>query len=365
MSLLKSIFKKKEAPIQSYADFWNWFQKNEKSFFKCVKNADEIEKNFFDKLSPRLNELQEGFYFLTGMYNDTTAELIITIEGVVKNIVFAEELIAAAPKIKGWKFTSLRPESALENANISMGGYKFNDETISFYPNMNPEYPDNIDITLVHKHYSEENKDIIINGSYIFLDTYLGDLNSLTTIDNINIVDKPEPGVEPIPIEKLKSFLIWREKEFREKYDGVRHNTENDGYSIIEAKYQSGYKMLAAINTDLLSWDAKASHPWIATVSIEYNGERNNGMPDEETSPLLYDIENAIMAELKDYEGYLNIGRQTAKGQREIYFACKEFRKPAKVLQKFETYFSGKMKVSFTLYKDKYWQSFDRFISDN
>ncbi|MES2485300.1 MAG: DUF695 domain-containing protein [Bacteroidota bacterium] len=365
MSLLKSIFKKKEAPILSYADFWNWFQKNEKAFFKCVKNAHNIEKNFFYKLSPKLDELQEGFYYLTGMYNDTTAELIITIEGVVKNIVFAEELINAAPKIKGWKFTALRQESGLENANISMEGYKFNDETLSFYPNMNPECPDDIDITLVHKDYSEENKNNIISGSYIFLDTYLGELNSLTTIDNINIINKPDPGIELIPIEKLKSFLIWREKEFTEKYDGVRHNTENDNYSIIEAEYKSGYKMIAFINSDLLSWDAKASHPWIATITIEYNGEHNNGMPDEETYPLLYNLEDAIMAELKDYEGYLNIGRQIAKGEREIYFACKEFRKPAKVMKKFEPYFSGEMKVSYTIYKDKYWQSFDRFISDN
>ena len=38
-----------------------------------------------------------------------------------------------------------------------------------------------------------------------------------------------------------------------------------------------------------------------------------------------------IVEELKDFEGYLNIGRQTADSVREIYFACKEFRKPSKV----------------------------------
>ena len=67
-----------------------------------MRNGSNIEKDFFQNLAPKLNELKNGFYFLTGMYDDNTAELIITPEGVVKNIVFAEELVAAAPPLKGW-----------------------------------------------------------------------------------------------------------------------------------------------------------------------------------------------------------------------------------------------------------------------
>ena len=40
MGLLKSIFFKKEEPIRSYEDFWNWFRKNEKTFFKVVKERE-------------------------------------------------------------------------------------------------------------------------------------------------------------------------------------------------------------------------------------------------------------------------------------------------------------------------------------
>ena len=38
---------------------------------------------------------------------------------------------------------------------------------------------------------------------------------------------------ELIPISKLKDFLTWREKEFIEKYEGTRHNTENDSYALL------------------------------------------------------------------------------------------------------------------------------------
>jgi len=51
----------KNEPIKSfYADFWHWFQNNEKSFFNVVKNYKErdIKKDFFDKLSSKLIEFK-------------------------------------------------------------------------------------------------------------------------------------------------------------------------------------------------------------------------------------------------------------------------------------------------------------------
>ena len=88
MNFLKNIFAKKDNAIKSYEDFWDWFQKSEKVFFNTVKHRQNIEKEFFDKLSPKLHELKEGFFFLTGMLNENTVELIITADGNIKNIVF-------------------------------------------------------------------------------------------------------------------------------------------------------------------------------------------------------------------------------------------------------------------------------------
>jgi hypothetical protein len=34
------------------------------------------------------------------------------------------------------------------------------------------EYPDEIDITIVHKDFNEENKTTITSGTFIFLDNY-------------------------------------------------------------------------------------------------------------------------------------------------------------------------------------------------
>ena len=365
MNLIKNIFGKKNAPVKSNEAFWNWFKDNEKAFYQVVeeKNKINIEENFFNKLSPKLNELKEGFYFLTGMIDQNIAELVFTADGEIKNIAFVEELVRSAPKIDRWLFTDLKPPLDIKNLVISMAGYKFASENLFFYAEEHPGNPDEIDLKVVNNDFDESNKSTITNGTYIFLDNFLGELNFATTIDNLTVIGKQDAQKQLIPIEKLKDYLIWRQKEFIEKYEGLRYNTEDDSYASFKAELENGNTLLAIINTDLLNWDSKASHPWILNVEIKYNGEKTKGMPDDETYNLLEKIENDILNELKDFDGYLNIGRQTADSIREIYFACSDFRKPSLVLYAVQQKYAAKLSVSYDIYKDKYWQSFNRFIN--
>ena len=78
MSIFKNLFNKKQETVKNYSEFWIWFQKNEQKFFDVIKSQNNIESDFLDRLAPRLAELREGFYFLTGMLDDNTAELIFT-----------------------------------------------------------------------------------------------------------------------------------------------------------------------------------------------------------------------------------------------------------------------------------------------
>ncbi len=363
MSFLKNILGKKETPIKSYTDFWNWFKDNEKAFYKVVKSHEDINKSFFDKLSPKLAELKDGYFFLCGMYDDTTVELILTADGNAKNIVFIEELVEQAPAINGWKFTALKPAMDIENLGIAMAGYQFNRDNLFFYSNDHIGHPDEIDISVVHNDRTEDNKQQIGNGTYIFLDNYLGELDFLNNIDNLKVISKHEAEKEIIPISKLKDFLTWRQKEFIEKYEGARYNTENDEHSILEAELENGNKLIAVINTQLLNWDSKASHPWIAVITLKFDGKDHNGMPDENVYQRLNQIEETINHQLPDKEGYLYIGRQTVNNEREIYFACKDFRKPSKVIYKVQQENINKFEIEYDIYKDKYWRSFERFRS--
>ncbi|MEX0635667.1 MAG: DUF695 domain-containing protein [Ferruginibacter sp.] len=166
---------------------------------------------------------------------------------------------------------------------------------------------------------------------------------------------------EWIPINKLAAFITWREAEFIEKYEGERRDTEDDNYILLEAMLESGKIIIASINQDALEWDRKASHPWIVDVEVNYKADASTGMPDDVTFDALNDLEDNLQKLLKHEDGYLNIGRQTSNGKRNIYFACREFRKPSTVLYEVQKQTALTFPMQYSIYKDKYWQSFQRF----
>lgn len=52
MNFLKKLFiPRKDVSV---ASFWEWFMDNEKSFYRTVKNQDNVDKNFMGKLFPQL-----------------------------------------------------------------------------------------------------------------------------------------------------------------------------------------------------------------------------------------------------------------------------------------------------------------------
>ncbi|HPH90138.1 MAG TPA: DUF695 domain-containing protein [Ferruginibacter sp.] len=357
MGFFKKIFgsKDEDTVISNYADFWRWFQRHEKTFFKAVKEHEKVDEHFLRRLTPMLRQLSEDFYCVTGMTDDHTAELIISTDGIIREFVFAEEMVAAAPALKSWKFTALKPSTDIDTMGIEMDGHEFNSNNISFFSNDLPDYPDEIDITLVHKDFTEENKDSITSGSLIYLDNLLGEYNTAIMVDIVT-VEGPSEGQDLIPIEKLPGYLLWRQKEFVEKYEGVRYGTEEDSYTTMEAEDENGLPVFAIINQDLMNWDAKASHPWMMVVEIKFDGGRQ-GLPDEGANNLMNEMEDEILKQLPDGDGYLNIGRETYNSVRTIYFACKEFRQASKKVKAVVGQYNGKLSASYDIFKDKYWMS--------
>lgn len=62
-----------------------------------------------------------------------------------------------------------------------------------------------------------------------------------------------------------------------------------------------------------------------------------------------------------DKDGYLNLGRQTGKAERNIDYACKDFRLPSKIFKALQIAYSSQVTFDFEIYKDKYWQTMERF----
>jgi Family of unknown function (DUF695) len=364
MNIFKKYFSGSKQPLKKEEQFWEWFVQNENYLYWVVRRDRDIQNKFFSKISPKLDEIRAGFWCEVGMCNKNTVELIISADGLVKNFVFAEELVTIAPKLVGWKFTALKPAIDLKDINIEMSGYQFCRNNLHFIVNDFPEYPDEIDLSFVHDLCTIENKSKIGGGIYIFLENLLGELELATSIDEITILSPDEVKKDLISIDKLKSYLKWRQSEFVEKYIKTSQITLNDSYTVLEGNDNDDNRILAVINTEILNWDEKASHPWILKLEIPFNQVTTDGMPDDTTFNLLNDIENEITSDLKSVEGYLHIGRETKNFKRYIYFACADFRKPSKILHQLKIKHKDQFEIFFDIYKDKYWLTFKRFKPD-
>jgi hypothetical protein len=352
--------------ISTIADFWIWFTKHQKQFHAVVKKREDVEKRFLDIIGPALHQLNEEFYCVAGMEDEHMAELVVTAEGDIKTFVFVEQLMQAAPPIPGWMFTALKPATGFGDTEIAMDGYVFSANNLFFSYSIEPDYPDEIEITLAHPDLTEENRTIVSNGCLLFLDSALGEYNSAMLLDLVTFTRYEAGKQDWIAISKLPDFLNWRQKEFVEKYQAVVHQTDHDQYSALEATDEVGRPLLAIVNTDLLQWDAKASHPWMLIITMKYDGAENNGMPNNEVYEVLTSFEDTLISRLPDVGGYLYVGRETYNNERKVYIACREFRQSSIVTAQLIAEFRSKIKMDYTIFKDKYWRALQRFqVSSN
>src|ERR1700744_6043503 len=98
MNFLRKWFGK-TPKVMDTPNFWQWFDQNRRSFFDVVntRNSQKIDVNFLSQVLPRLQAINSEFFCLTGMYDDHTAELIISADGSVKQFGVVEQFVASAP----------------------------------------------------------------------------------------------------------------------------------------------------------------------------------------------------------------------------------------------------------------------------
>ena len=340
-------------------DFWSWFVDHADRFFETIQSQENISRDFIDVVSIKLNRLRNGFFILTGMYDDDTAELIITADGNVVVIPFIEELVAAAPNIPNWKFTALKPATDREDFEVGFSQASLSADNLFFIYNAHSEYPDLIDIDVVHADITDYTKRLFTQGIFIFLENYIGEMECIDLIDSIDIKAMNKTKGDLIPMSKLSSFLKWRHKELIEKYDQVIHIADLDTYTGYESKTKEGETVIASINTKLLNWDHIAAYPWVTVLTLSYDNV-SNGMPSDDDYQLLDTFEERVNRLMAKSQYCLNIGRETGEDKRKILYATKDFRQTVKVMD--EVMNSDSLyRITYDVFKDKYWRSLDRF----
>lgn len=84
-------------------DFWDWFERDAPRIRTAMDDAETRESMAYwlDRIASGLSyELRE---------KGRKRQLIVSADGQMARFVTVENIVGAAPRIKGWKFTALRP----------------------------------------------------------------------------------------------------------------------------------------------------------------------------------------------------------------------------------------------------------------
>lgn len=363
--MLGKLFKKNKGdssvaqnPIRT---FWGWFLLNESKFVKRLQLDREQTPEVLDEILGQVQLYHPSVYGLMGFCDDGKLEFVFTADGVVKNIVFIEDLLAEAPKLDHWLFTCLKPQYGSYDFSINYYDFIFDKDRLKFFSKIDDRYPDEICITLTHPDYTkEEDYNVILNGSLIFLDNCLGELNTACRIDYFDLVAEGDvDGKDLIPIEKLESYLVWREKEYLQKYEEVSFEIPKENYALLEGS-QEDTPVIAVVNQGWADWPYKPIFSWLIRVSIKFEGNAE-GLPNKEQLETIQTLEDKVIDGIDPAKTCV-VGRVTSANTSTIYLYANEYKDCSRTIFGILNTFDTEMEIDYFMSKDKYWAAVERFL---
>ncbi len=357
---MKKTKRKVDDPRQS---FWDWFVKNEARFKKV--NGTEAAHDFLNELIEQLKPFNPWLKALAGPYDDDRYELIITADGDIALFSQVEELVKVAPPVKGWLITAHKPPLGAETMTIEMHGYSFGADNLSFYAVNDEGYPDEINIVMVHPDFNEKEEENFNAGCQIFLQNALGELQTATIIDSLDVRGAPaaDEEIELIPVTKLHDYLVWREKEFVEKYAHLDAVRPEESWGVLEATAGEEAKpMIAVIDSSFKDWEYRSAYPWLAQLDIEFEANEN-GLPSKKTMEAIQKIEDALLVNLENGPETFLVGHDTHDGIRSIYFYTDDYNEVSRIIHVYLETVAPGFKIVFHVRKDKYWKAMDYFFN--
>ncbi len=353
------IFGKKNEKVLA-DNFWKWFASNKDRFSTILDDSEKVQQ-FLDELIGNMKPFNRWFKALAGPYEKNKSELIITSDGDISLFCKVEDLVNAAPPFDDWLITAHKPPLGLDKVSIKMYDREFSSSNMKFYPYVDANYPDEINIILVHPEFNSEEKGKFQSAGIIFLENALGELNTATLIDSYEVKGMPGDDIELIPLDKLEEYLRWREKEFIEKYEKLEARKPEDSYGVLESEDSEGRVLYATINAGFKNWEFKAAFPWCVQIDIEFKGQ-DKGLPDKKQVEELQEIENELLS-LFGQSDLAYVGHQTHNDQRTIFCYSSDYNTISKKIHRYLENTGWDYEITFFIRKDKYWRNMEWFFN--
>ncbi len=195
-----SIFNKQ----QKEDKFWNWFTKNQMTYYNEIENL-EIREKIFNELSTELKKNHQDLVFeFSPIHENGIREFTVSAEGIKQLFPIVEKLIEKAPEIENWQFNAFRQRIPGDKFEIQYGDLKVGYSDI-YFRYVDGEYG-KLGIELNIRNFDDSGQSK--NAIYILLDGLIGEYDITIGLDWIEWVKLDESNIDNLnPITSLRTLI--------------------------------------------------------------------------------------------------------------------------------------------------------------
>ena len=188
-------------------EFWSWFEKLATRFTAvsdCVEGVD------LDAIQTQLHKYCENLWFEVGGDPDGPIEFVISAEGDERYFSKVEELVNAAPDIRGWSIVAFKQPQGFDFVT-EYAGFELDPKQCWFLPLRSAREPSRVALRVGVPKFDPEISERIKNGLYVVTDTGLGELVAGQRIAFIEACEVPADPEEDgfLRLNELGDYIAW------------------------------------------------------------------------------------------------------------------------------------------------------------
>jgi hypothetical protein len=189
-------------------NFWSWFTANNNKYLFLDVVDDEEKESLMDALLSQLHKFCNQLYFLIGGGKEQLVfELILTAEGNSDYFSHVEFLVAKAPPLKDWQVIAFK-QPVDEPFFTMYQGRRFDPAETIFIVLQNKNRPESLGIRVFFSDYNEDERDDFLTGTYIMLDSLIGEKAAMLDIDYLDV------AITPVEINKYNFMQLSQLRSF-------------------------------------------------------------------------------------------------------------------------------------------------------
>lgn len=168
-------------------NFWIWFKKNEKQLRKFEENPDK----YLTEILAEVKKIKPGLAIEFEPPKNGIINMTVSADGDIALFDMVRDIVAKAPKIKGWKFIAFRQRMPLEQIKtmkLKAQNHELDPNNMKFFPIVSG---DSLDIIIYAEGITESNFNQVAYGGLLLLDNLLGEYDCVTKVRNYDFQNMP------------------------------------------------------------------------------------------------------------------------------------------------------------------------------